>query len=289
MDAVSIHRLAGGAVPPALAAVDCTELFVQGTLPRDTALRVAIVGTRRSTASGESMAYELACGLARAGVVVVSGLAQGIDSAAHRGALDGGGATVAFLGASLDMPLPVPSRRLAALVVGSGALVSEYPPRTPARPFRFVRRNRLVAAYTIGTVVVECGVRSGALITAGFAAELSREVWAVPGDPRRPTSQGSNRLLREGVGCVLDARDLLAALGLCRAGGPGGSRREPPPGSTPAERAIWRSLYRDGPADAETLCRRTALVASELLEGLSRLELGGHLRHDGEGFALRED
>lgn len=291
MDTIPMRVLEGDAVPRCLAvlAPPCERLHVRGCLPPESSLRVAIVGTRRASASGESAAYELGRELARAGVVVVSGLAPGIDSAAHRGAVDGGGPTVAFLGSSLDAPLPGPSRRLGEEVAARGALATEYPPGSGARGYWFVLRNRLVAGYTVGTVVVECGEKSGALITAGQAAGLGRELWAVPGDPRRPSTRGSNRLLRDGAGCVLDARDLLAALGLVEAGKGRRARTGPPPGATPAERAIWRALAREGPADAETLSRRSGLVAAELLEGLSRLELGGYLRHDGEGFSLRKD
>jgi len=222
--------------------------------------------------------------LARAGVVVVSGLARGIDLASHEGALDAGGNTVAFLGAGTDVLYPRSSRQVAKRIPGRGALVSEYSPGTPPLPFRFVERNRLVAAYTRGTLVVEAGEKSGALITAGFALELGRDLWAVPGDPRRPTCRGSNRLLRDGAGVVLEAADLLVALGLGTRGDEEGDAA--PVGLSPPEERVWRSLATRGPADAEELSRRTRLPAAQLLEALSLLELAGHVKRDGEGYVL---
>jgi DNA processing protein len=217
--------------------------------------------------------------------VVVSGLARGIDAAAHRGALDGGGITVAFLGCGVDVVYPTSSREIAERIPERGALVSEYAPGTPPLPYQFVHRNRLVAAYTLGTVVVEGGAKSGALITAGMAVELGRELWAVPGDPRRPSCRGSNRLLRDGAGLILDAGDLLAAIGLREAGKDEGSASRPP-GLSAGEVKIWESLALQGSGDPESLSRRTGLTAAALLEGLSLLELAGHIERDDEGYAL---
>ena len=246
-----------------------------------------MVGSRSPSPGGRRTAYEIARGLARAGVVVVSGLARGIDAASHRGALDGGGITVAFLGNGVDVIYPKSSRDLAAAIPARGALVSEYPPGTAPVPWRFVARNRLVAAYTVGTVVVEAGARSGALITAGLAAGLGRELWAVPGDPARPGTRGSNRLLRDGAGVVLDALDVLAGLGLAGSPDPEGEGAPgPPPGLSPAEDSVWRALARGGTADPEALTRRTGLPAAALLETLSILELAGHVERNEEGYGL---
>jgi DNA processing protein len=223
----------------------CRALYVRGRLPEVRSTRVAVVGSRSASPSGRRIAYEIAYGLARAGVTVVSGLARGIDSAAHQGALDAGGITVGFLGSGLDVLYPRSSRKLAEQIPERGALVSEYPPGTPPLPYQFVERNRLVAAYTRGTLVVEAGARSGALITAGLALERGREVWAVPGDPGRLSTQGSNRLLRDGAGCVLEAADLIVALGLggsrsLERSGSGSELESPlPPGLSPAEERVW--------------------------------------------------
>jgi DNA processing protein len=149
-----------------------------------------------------------------------------------------------------------------------------------------VLRNRLIAAYTSGTVVVEAGARSGALITAGAALDLGKEVWVVPGDPRRPSTRGSNRLLRDGAGAVLESADILAALGLLSRGWKAKLSKQAPRGLGEHEAALWASLAEEGPADPETLARRTGLPAARLLEALSLLELSGFVERDGEGYAL---
>ena len=262
-------------------------LFVDGELPRPGARRVAIVGSRSPSPSGVWMAYGLARELARAGVVVASGLARGIDSAAHRGALDGGGATVAFLGCGVDVMYPRSSRELGASIVSNGALVSEYPDGSPPRPFRFVERNRLLAAYTEATIVVEAGEKSGALITAGIALQYGRYLWSVPGDPRRPCSRGSNRLLRDGAGVALDAMDVLVGLGLLGSGGETVSML--PAGLSAPEEKVVKVLSECGFADLEVLTRRCRLATATLLEAVSLLELAGHVRREPEGYALTWD
>lgn len=289
MDSTQIRVLLDKALPGPLRSLakSCTQLYAIGTLPAPGLPRVAVVGSRTPTASGHRMAYEIGRDLARAGVVVVSGLARGIDSAAHRGALDGGGVTVAVLGSGIDVVYPRTSRDLALEIPERGAVISEYPPGTPPLPFQFVHRNRLVAGYTQGTLVVEAGKRSGALITAGLALEMGRELWAVPGDPRRPGCLGNNRLLRDGAGFVLDARDILAGLGLVRGRSQAGETDDPvPAGLSETETCVWSALMREGSGDIEALSRRTGLTAAALLEAVSLLELSGHIERDGEGYGL---
>lgn len=288
MDPDRTCRLEAGELPATLRGLrpPCRGLYVRGRLPDDPRHRVAVVGSRTPSAGGRRVAYDLGWTLARAGVIVVSGMARGIDAAAHLGAVDAGGTTVAFLGNGVDVIYPRRHRRLAAAIRERGALVSEYPDGTPPLPYHFVARNRLVAAYTRGTVVVEAGARSGALITAGMALELGRDLWAVPGDPLRPVCRGSNRLVRDGAGVILEAADLLAALGLGPA--PEGA---PAPGTEPAglgaaERAVWRALETGGAADTESLSRSTRLPAPELLEALSLLELSGAVERDGDGYRV---
>jgi DNA processing protein len=279
--------LSGLEIPEDLRAIPdpCLRLFVRGTLPEGGAPRVAVVGSRTPSWSGRRTAHAIAFGLARAGVVVVSGLARGIDAAAHEGALDAGGVTLAFLGTGVDVLYPRSCRRLAERIPDRGALISEYEPGSPPLPYHFVLRNRLVAAYTKGVLVVEAGPQSGALITAGKALELGREVWAVPGDPDRLTTKGSNRLLRDGAGCVLDAEDLLVALGLTRRGGEPGEELIPP-GLTESEERAWRAIRDEGTANVECLARTTGLPVAALLEALSLLELTGHVSRDGSAFRL---
>jgi DNA processing protein len=276
-------ELTGSALPPDFLNLDppCRRLLVRGRLPEPHRPRVAVVGSRTPSRGGRQTAYELSYELAKAGLVIVSGMARGIDSAAHRGALDAGGRTVAFLGSGIDVVYPRSSRDLVPAILEAGAVISEYPPGAPPMPYRFVHRNRLVAAYTRGTLVVEAGAKSGALITAGLSLAMNRELWAVPGDPHRPTTRGSNRLVRDGAGVILEAADLLAALDLQAAGGGGGSPGLPP-GLSPAEERVLGCLRERGPSDPETLSRRTGLTAAALLEALSLLELAGHVDRDGD-------
>lgn len=171
---------------------------------------VAVVGTRKPTAYGRRMADELAAGLASAGIVVVSGLARGIDGAAHLGALRTGGVTVAVLGSGLDRVYPPEHAALAERIVRSGgAIVSEYPPGTLPRAGLFPERNRIIAGLSLGTVVVEASEQSGAMITASLAADAGREVFAVPGLAGAPTSRGVHLLLREGAKLTETVDDIL--------------------------------------------------------------------------------
>lgn len=284
------RRLAGLDIPEDLRKIPKPSrvLHVVGELPDPALPRVAIVGSRTPSPGGLRTARAIAFGLARAGVVVVSGLARGIDAAAHQGALDAGGITVAFLGGGSDNISPRSSRRIAETIPERGALVSEYEPGEPAHPFHFVHRNRLVAAYTRGVLVAEAGPRSGALITVARALEYGREVWAVPGDPDRLTALGSNRLLRDGAGCVLDAEDVLVALGLMVRVGTEDGSRPVPRGLSEAEARVWCAVRDGGAADVELLARRTGLPVATLLTALSMLELTGHLARRQNAFVLAE-
>ena len=193
-------------------------LFVRGRAgpPPIAPVSVAIIGARRCTERGRWLAYDMARGLAEAGLVVVSGLALGIDAAAHEGAMRGGGPTVAVLASSVDRPTPARNRRLGETIAdGGGWLVSERPFGAAVRGAEFPRRNRLVAALVQAVVVVEAGLPSGTLGTVNLALELGREVAAVPGTPGAPASAGANALLKAGATPVEDATDVLALLG-CR-------------------------------------------------------------------------
>lgn len=192
-------------------------LFARGAVPealsrlaRDPV--VAIVGSRRATAAGLALAHALGAALAERGAVVVSGLAHGIDAAAHEGALDAGGTTVAVLGCGVDVPYPRRNRALASRILERGALVSEYWPGTPPAPWRFPARNRIVAGLAGAVAVVEAGRRSGALITADFALDLGRPVLAVPGWPGAVASEGCNGLLRAGAALLEGVEDVCAEM-----------------------------------------------------------------------------
>ena len=188
------------------------DLYVRGAGPLELLEQpcVAIVGARVCSSYGSYVAYLLAKELAAAGIVVVSGLARGIDAAAHRGALDAGGRTVAVLGCGIDRDYPPAHAGLAHRIVSEGGLiVSEYPPGTEPAPWRFPARNRIIAGLSAATIVVEARERSGALITADFALEEGRKVFAVPGEITIATSVGPNNLLKNGAGLVTGAKDVL--------------------------------------------------------------------------------
>ncbi len=173
-------------------------LYLLGDFVPDDDWSVAVVGTRRMTAYGQQVAEEVAGTLARSGVTVVSGLARGIDAVAHQAALNAGGRTLAILGSGVDRIYPPEHRKLAERITAHGALVSDYAPGTPPDANNFPPRNRIISGLARAVVVVEAGLDSGALITASFAAEQGREVFAVPGNINAPQSQGANRLIREG-------------------------------------------------------------------------------------------
>jgi DNA processing protein len=187
-------------------------LHVRGALRHEDALAVALVGSRHATEYGEGVAEELGAQLAARGITVVSGLARGIDSAAHRGALRAGGRTLAVLGSGVDVIYPPENRRLAARIESSGALISQFAPGTPPLPHHFPLRNRVIAGLALAVVVVEATERSGALITARLAAELGREVMAVPGRVTSPASRGAHALIRDGAALVENWADVVAAL-----------------------------------------------------------------------------
>jgi DNA processing protein len=229
---------------------------------------VAIVGARSCSAYGAQVARELGRELAAAGVTVVSGLARGIDGEAHRGALAAGGLTVAVLGCGIDRDYPRSHAELARRIAESGVIVSEYAPGVEPAPWRFPARNRIIAGLSLATVVVEARTRSGALISADFALELGRDVFAVPGEITAALSAGSNDLLRQGAAPLLSADDVLEVLGIERA---------PPPTAGPlsaAARAV-RAALADGAQDADGLGRATGIPSAELAATLVELELAG--------------
>lgn len=187
-------------------------LFIRGDLSQTDERAVAIVGTRHMTEYGKGLAHRFGVELARAGVTVVSGLARGIDTAAHRGALDGGGRTLAVTGCGLDIVYPSDNRDLMLEIEGQGAVLSEWAPTTNPEAWHFPARNRIIAGLSLGVIVVEAAAKSGALITADFANELGREVFAVPGNIHKTQSRGPHQLIRDGATLVESIEDVLQAL-----------------------------------------------------------------------------
>lgn len=232
--------------------------------------RVAIVGTRRATPYGLRVTGALATAFARAGACVVSGLAAGVDSAAHRAALEANGMTIGVLGTGLDHVFPRGNRGLQRAVARSGLLLSELDHTEHGMAFTFPRRNRIIAALCQLTIVVEAPARSGALNTADHARELDRDVAAVPGPIDQPQSEGTNRLIRDGAGIVASVEDALALAGLTP---PPRTPRVDPDGN---EGRVWAALA-DGGLDMDALCHRSGLPAAECLAAVTTLELAGSL------------
>lgn len=191
-------------------------LYVRGSLTTEDAWAVAVVGTRRVSAYGRQVTEELASFLAANGVTIVSGLARGVDAIAHQSALKAGGRTIAVLGCGVDRVYPPEHTQLAEKMIASGALLSDYAPGTPPDASNFPPRNRIISGLSMATVIVEAGETSGALITAQFAIDQGREVFAVPGNILTPQSKGTNRLIAEGARPMLSGRDLLDVLNLTR-------------------------------------------------------------------------
>ena len=231
---------------------------------------VAIVGTRRATPYGERVTHALSGALAAAGVCVVSGMARGIDAAAHRAALERGGLTAAVLGTGVDVAYPVAHRSLHTTIAQRGVVISEFPCGSRAGPASFPRRNRIIAALASLTIVVEAGERSGALITADHALDLGRDVGVVPGPVESPQHVGSNGLLKHGAHAILGADDALSLLGL-----PDASAQLNVAGTLAGdERAVWIALA-DGATPVDRLTERAALTPRRCLAALTALELAG--------------
>jgi DNA processing protein len=246
--------------------------------------RVAVVGTRRCTRTGREVARELGAGLAAAGVRVVSGLAAGVDGAAHRGALDAGGAPpVAVVGSGLDVPYPQGHAELWRQVAGRGLVLSEAPLGTRPAPWRFPARNRVIAALADVVVVVESHAGGGALHTVDEAARRSRPVLAVPGSVRNPAAAGTNRLLFDGCGPARDVGDVLVALGLDRPDGHAERRRRPTPSPTAAQ-ALAAIGWDPVPVDAVAVAAGLGPGAVSL--ALEELDAGGWIHRQG-GYVER--
>ena len=248
---------------------DPPSLFVEGKLGEMPG--VAVVGTRRCTRYGIDLAEAFGVAIARSGWTTVSGLARGIDAAAHRGCLRDGGHAVAVLGSGIDVCYPEENRPiLDEILAEGGAVVSEYPPGTPPDRWRFPARNRIIAAMSSAVVVVEAAKTGGALITARLAAEIGRPVFAVPGDVDRPASEGCNLLIRDGANPVLGAADLIEELSLILG---------------PPAREMVRESEADLPPGGvalDDLSAHWSVTMSEALVRVGKLQLEGRVRRQGE-------
>jgi len=253
-------------------------LYVKGQLLPQDEWAVAVVGTRTATAYGKEAARQIAGGLARNGVTIVSGLARGIDSTAHRASLEAGGRTIGVLGCGLDIIYPPENRRLATQIVQQGSLISEYPLGTPPEGGNFPPRNRIISGISLGTVVVEAGSRSGALITADHASIQGREVFAVPGNLFRRASQGTNALIRDGATPALSVGEILEALNLSMVSQQRVARAIIPENET--ESRLLDYLSAD-PVHVDELGQQAGLPISEVTGVLTLMELKGMVRQVG--------
>ncbi|NLZ92678.1 MAG: DNA-protecting protein DprA [Firmicutes bacterium] len=256
-------------------------LYYRGDLQVLSQFTVAVVGSRKTTTYGRTAAEKLASDLARQGVVIVSGMARGIDTCAHRGALSASGKTAAVLGSGLDICYPPENRALMEKIVQNGVVISEFPPGTQPKPAHFPMRNRIISGLSYGVVVVEAAEKSGALITTDFALEQGREVFAVPGSIHSPQSRGCHRLLKEGAEVCETAADVLLALGK-------NSLKETAAAVelTPKQAAVLTVLEFE-PVHFDQLVALSGLPAAELSGLLLELELAGFLKKMVGNYYLR--
>ena len=253
-------------------------LYVRGQLTAADEWCVAVVGTRRPTPYGRQVAEELSYRLAQSRICVVSGLARGIDSIAHRAALDAGGRTVAVLACGLDIVYPPEHAKLAREIIDRGALVSDYPLGTQPRGDFFPRRNRIMSGLSLGVLVVEGDVKSGAMITARLALEQDREVFAVPGSIFSAQSRGTNSLIQDGAKLVQKVEDVLEELNLTMV--PQQIAMEESMPTTDTEAALLRHISRE-PAHVDEVCRESGLPIATVSSVLAMLELRGLVRQMG--------
>jgi len=247
-------------------------LYVRGNLPVQDQPCLAVVGTRRPTIYGRQVTEEIVADLARSKITIVSGLARGIDSVAHRAALDTGGKTIAVFASGLDIVYPGENAKLAQAIMEHGALVGEYPLGVRPKAENFPLRNRIMSGLSLGVLVVEAGERSGALITAHQAVEQNREVFAIPGSILSPTSKGTNRLIQEGAKLVRNYADILEELNLTIVVQQMEIKEFSP--ADEVESAILKQLTTE-PSHIDEICRRSGLSMPEVSSTLAMLELKG--------------
>lgn len=252
-------------------------LFLRGKTSPDDELAVAVVGARKPTPYGQIVAEKLAKDLAAVGVTVVSGMARGIDTSAHKGALSAGGRTLAVLGCGLDVVYPRENKKLMEQIAETGAVLSEFPPGSAPEAWHFPARNRVISGLSLGTVVVEAGEKSGALITANFALEQGRDVMAVPGNVTGSLSRGPHRLIKQGARLVEGAGDIIDELGLERLF-PLPEKDERPALKISKEEEILYRLLTLEPVSLETIIIKSGLTPQKVMAALMYLELKGLTR-----------
>lgn len=261
------------------------KLFIRGKLPAKRVKTVAIVGTRKPSAYGREIATKIASECAKNGIVVVSGLALGIDSIAHRAAIDSGGKTIAVLANGVDKIYPRSHEDLGQKILQTnGAILSEYPNNTPARPWQFLARNRIVSGLTDAVVIIEAASRSGTLSTANHALDQGKEIFAVPGNITSPLSAGCNQLIKNGANPLTSVEDLLDFLIPDRFE----KQTQLFKGDTREENVILEFLSKNGTTSSDIIIKQTKLSASEFNQAITMLELKGLvLNNGGEKWSLK--
>jgi DNA processing protein len=253
-------------------------LYVRGQLTHEDEWAVAVVGTRRASAYGKTVTLRLTTDLSANHVTIVSGLARGIDGEAHRAALKAGGRTIAVLGCGLDVIYPPEHRHLAREILENGAIVSEYPLGTRPEASNFPPRNRIISGLSIGVLVIEAGLKSGALITADYAADQGREVFAVPGNLYVRSSVGTNRLIQDGAKLVVGAEDVLEELNLMMVAQQNEVRAVVP--ETETEALLLQYLSLD-PTHVDEISLQAGLPIADVTSNLALMELKGLVRQAG--------
>ena len=258
------------------------EFFIKGEIIPQDKIAIAIVGTRKCTQYGEQAAYDIASKLAKLGITIVSGLAKGIDTSAHKAALGNNGRTIAVLGTGMDKEsfYPISNYKLAEEIAKNGAVISEYPPGTRGSKFTFPQRNRIVSGLSLGTIVIEAPERSGALITAALAIEQNREVFAIPGSIYEKNSQGPNQLIKMGAKAVIDIEDILEELNLLHLLTTKKKNKIKPENK---EEEIILSLLSIKPIHIDEIIKKSKLPTSIVNSTLMILELKKGTRNLGKG------
>ena len=253
-------------------------LYVRGELLPEDEWCLAVVGTRRATVYGRQVTEEIVADLARNKITIVSGLAKGIDSIAHRSALEAGGRSLAVFACGLDTVYPAENADLARRLLRQGTLISEYPLGTKPRPDNFPRRNRILSGLSLGVLVIEAGETSGAMITAHLAAEQDREVFAIPGSILSPASRGANQLIQEGAKLVRDYTDILEELNLTAVAQQLEMKEIIPASET--ESLLLKQLGAE-PTHIDEVCRSSGLPAATVSSALAMMELKGLVKQVG--------
>ena len=263
-------------------------LYIRGEYLPDDLFAVAIVGTRRATAYGRQITEEISSFLAANGITVISGLARGVDAIAHQSTLKAGGRTIAVLGSGVDMIYPPEHRGLAEQMMERGAVISDYALGTPPDASNFPPRNRIISGLSLAVVVIEAGETSGALITAEFAAEQGREVFAVPGSILAPQSKGTNKLIQRGALPLLSMNDLMQALDLTRVGEQKAARKVIPADETEAR---LMNVLGSEPLHVDEIRNQAELPIEKVSATLALMELKGMVRQVGgmNYVAVREE